>query len=295
MSSTIKAFLQLHTAVFLAGFTGILGRLIVINEGWLVWYRMLIAFLLLLLFAFIGKQSLRIERKHLFQCLLIGLLIGFHWLLFYGSVKYGNVSVAVVCFAATGSFTALLEPILFKRTFNWVELLLGLLVLLGIYLIFQLDQQYQTAVILGVASAFFSALFPIFNKRMIEKVKAPVLTFYELAGGWVLLSLVLPFYFQLSPASYNFPTSSDWFWLLILAFFCTVVAFQLSVNALKVISPFTANLSYNLEPLYGMALAFFLFHEQKELNTGFYAGVALILLSVIIQTFIVYRKHKKRL
>lgn len=295
MSSTVKAFLQLHTAVFLAGFTGILGRLITINEAWLVWYRMLIAFLLLLLFAFIRKQSLRIERKFLIRCLLIGLLIGFHWLLFYGSVKYGNVSVAVVCFAATGSFTALLEPVLFKRTFNWVELLLGLLVLLGIYLIFQLDQQYQTAVILGVASAFFSALFPIFNKRMIEYVKAPVLTFYELAGGWFLLSLVLPFYFRFSPATYHIPTESDWFWLLILAFFCTVVAFQLSVNALRVISPFTANLSYNLEPLYGMALAFFMFKEQNQLNAGFYAGVSLILLSVIIQTFIVYRKHKKRL
>lgn len=257
MHPATKAFLQLHAAVFLAGFTGVLGRLIELNEGWLVWYRMLLSSLLLLLIFFIRKQPIRIERKYLMQCVGIGALIALHWVFFYGSIKYANVSVALVCFAATGSFTAFLEPLLHKRRLDLVEVLLGLLVLLGIYLIFHFDVQYKTGILLGVAAAFLSALFPIFNKRLIRHIPAANLTLYELSGGWLMLSLLLPLYLQFSPAVKHFPSLNDWIWLLMLALFCTVLAFQLSVNALKKISPFTANLTYNLEPVYGIALAFF--------------------------------------
>ncbi|MBY0478529.1 MAG: DMT family transporter [Chitinophagaceae bacterium] len=284
MQPTTKAFLQLHTAVFLAGFTGVLGRLIDLNEGWLVWYRMLLSSVLLLLFLFFTKTSLRIERKYLVQCVMIGAVIALHWVFFYGSIKYANVSVALVCFAATGSFTALLEPLLMKRRIDPVEILLGILVLLGIYLIFHFDTQFKTGILLGIAAAFLSALFPIFNKRLIRHVPVSNLTFYELGGGWLMLSLMLPLYLQFSPAEKNIPFLSDWFWLLILALFCTVIAFQLSVNALKKISAFTANLTYNLEPVYGIALAFLLYREEKELGVGFYWGIAIIILSVFIQT-----------
>lgn len=292
MQPTTKAFLQLHTAVFLAGFTGVLGRLIDLNEGWLVWYRMLLSSVLLLLFLFFTKTSLRIERKYLVQCVMIGAVIALHWVFFYGSIKYANVSVALVCFAATGSFTALLEPLLMKRRIDPVEILLGILVLLGIYLIFHFDTQFKTGILLGIAAAFLSALFPIFNKRLIRHVPVSNLTFYELGGGWLMLSLMLPLYLQFSPAEKNIPFLSDWFWLLILALFCTVIAFQLSVNALKKISAFTANLTYNLEPVYGIALAFLLYHEEKELGIGFYLGIGIIMLSVVIQTIRVKRNKK---
>ncbi len=162
MQPTTKAFLQLHAAVFLAGFTGVLGRLIELNEGWLVWYRMLLSALILLLIFLFRKQSIRIERKHLVKCFSIGALIALHWVFFYGSVKYANVSIALVCFAATGSFTAFLEPLILKRRLDIVEVLLGVLVLLGIYLIFHFDVQYKIGILLGVAAAFLSALFPIF-------------------------------------------------------------------------------------------------------------------------------------
>lgn len=292
MQPTTKAFLQLHTAVFLAGFTGVLGRLIDLNEGWLVWYRMLLSSVLLLLFLFFTKTSLRIERKYLVQCVMIGAVIALHWVFFYGSIKYANVSVALVCFAATGSFTALLEPLLMKRRIDPVEILLGILVLLGIYLIFHFDTQFKTGILLGIAAAFLSALFPIFNKRLIRHVPVGNLTFYELGGGWLMLSLLLPLYLQFSPAEKNIPSLSDWFWLLILALFCTVIAFQLSVNALKKISAFTANLTYNLEPVYGIALAFLLYHEEKELGIGFYLGIGIIMLSVVIQTIRVKNMKK---
>ncbi len=291
MNAITKAFLQLHTAVFLAGFTGVLGRLIDLNEGWLVWYRMLLSTLILLLILLFSKKSIRIEKKYLLQCIAVGGMIALHWVFFYGSIKYANVSIALVCFAATGSFTAILEPMIYKREIDLFEILLGLLVLLGIYLIFHFDVQYKTGILLGVAAAFLSALFPIFNKRIIQKVPAANLTLYELGGGWLLLSLLLPFYLQLSPAVTAIPSVSDWFWLLMLSIFCTVLAFQLSVSALKKISAFTANLTYNLEPVYGIALAFFIYHENKELGKGFYWGISLILLSVLIQTLRVWKKR----
>jgi len=291
MNATTKAFLQLHIAVFLAGFTGVLGRLIHLNEGWLVWYRMLLSTLILVLILLFSKKSILIERKYLLQCIAVGGMIALHWVFFYGSIKYANVSIALVCFAATGSFTALLEPLIYKRRIDLFEILLGLLVLLGIFFIFHFDVQYKTGILLGVAAAFLSALFPIFNKRIIQKVPAANLTLYELGGGWLVLSLLLPFYLQFSPAATAIPSLSDWFWLLMLSMFCTVLAFQLSVSALKKISAFTANLTYNLEPVYGIALAFFIYHENKELGKGFYWGISLILLSVLIQTLRVWRKR----
>lgn len=287
-----KAFLQLHAAVFLAGFTGVLGRLIELNEGWLVWYRMLLSAVLLLLLMLLRKQTIRIEKKYLLRCVGIGALIALHWVFFYGSVKYANVSIALVCFAATGSFTAFLEPLILKRRIDLVEVLLGLLVLCGIYLIFHFDVQYKTGILLGVAAAFLSALFPIYNKKLIQHVPVSALTLYELSGGWLLLSLVLPFYLQFSPATKQLPSLSDWFWLLMLALFCTVLAVQLSVNALKKISPFTANLTYNLEPVYGIALAFLIYHEEKELGDGFVWGILLIVASVVIQTVRVWRERR---
>ncbi|RXK58122.1 EamA family transporter [Lacibacter luteus] len=287
-----NAFLQLHAAVFLAGFTGVLGRLIELNEGWLVWYRMLLSAVLLFVLMLFRKQIIRIEKKYLLRCIGIGALIAMHWVLFYGSVKYANVSIALVCFAATGSFTAFLEPLLLKRRIDLVEVLLGLLVLFGIYLIFHFDVHYKTGILLGVAAAFLSALFPIYNKQLIQHVPVSTLTLYELSGGWLLLSLVLPFYLQISPATKHLPSLSDWFWLLMLALFCTVLAVQLSVNALKKISPFTANLTYNLEPVYGIALAFLIYHEEKELGDGFVWGILLIVASVVIQTLRVWRERR---
>ena len=287
-----NAFLQLHAAVFLAGFTGVLGRLIELNEGWLVWYRMLLSAVLLLLLMLLRKQSIRIEKKFLLRCIGIGALIALHWVFFYGSVKYANVSIALVCFAATGSFTAFLEPLILKRRIDLTEVLLGLLVLLGIYLIFHFDVQYKTGILFGVAAAFLSALFPIYNKKLIQHVPVSALTLYELSGGWLLLSLVLPFYLQFSPATKHLPSLNDWFWLLMLALFCTVLAVQLSVNALKKISPFTANLTYNLEPVYGIALAFLIYHEEKELGDGFVWGILLIVASVVIQTLRVWKERR---
>ncbi|MEP7144262.1 MAG: EamA family transporter [Ferruginibacter sp.] len=288
-----KAFIQLHIAVFLAGFTAILGKLIGLNEGLLVWYRLLITVVVLGSLLYFNDQLQRIPVKDALKIFAVGLIVSVHWVTFYGSVKYGNISIAVVCFSATGFFTAFFEPVIFRRRIILTEILLGLLAIAGIYIIFDFHPQYKTGIIFGIVSAIGSSLFPIFNKQLLVRFNPATLTLYELGGGLMALSLLVPFYLAQFPAAYYLPTTSDWGWLLILACVCTVLGFDLQLNALKKISPFTANIAYNLEPVYGIILAFIIFHENKLLDMHFYFGVGLIMLSVVLQTGRVWRENRR--
>ncbi len=289
-----KAFLQLHIAVFLAGFTAILGKLILLNEALLVWYRILITVFVLGAWIFYKKQLQTLPAKDLLKIAGVGLIIALHWVTFYGSVKYANVSVALVCFSATGFFTALLEPVLLRKKMQWTELFLGLLAITGIYIIFDFHPQYKTGILFGILSAIGSALFPVFNKQLLLKFSPTTLTFYEMGGGLLFLSFFIPFYLYFFSATYYFPSAADWGWLIILAVLCTVVSFNLQLNALKKISAFTANLTYNLEPVYGIIMAFIFFGESKNLHPGFYWGLAFILLAIILQMLIVWQQQNKR-
>lgn len=286
-----KAFIQLHTAVFLAGFTGILGRLITLNEGLLVWWRLLISATTMWVLFLATKRIKKISRADLLKVTGIGVIAAMHWVSFYGAIKYSNVSVALVCFSSVGFFTALLEPLLLKTPFKPTEILLGLLVIGGIFIIFQFDARYKTGIIIGVFSAMLGAVFPIYNRQMMQKMNAETLMSYELTGGWLALCIILPFYLRQYPGASWMPTMSDWGWLLFLSWICSVWAFQLSANALKKISAFTVNLTYNLEPVYGILLAFAIYQENRELNSSFYFGLLMILIAVGWQTIKVYRKR----
>ncbi len=282
-----KALLQLHLAVFLAGFTAILGVLIKLNEGLLVWYRLLITVLTLFFIlyfkkAFSNQRVRKPQQKDIIKIFGVGAIVAIHWVSFYGSVKYSTVSVALVCFSATGFFTAFLEPIILKRKIIWPEVFLGMIAIAGIAIIFGFHPQYKVGILFGIISAMGSALFPIFNKEFVKKFEPQMVTFYELGGGLITLTLLVPLYLLQFPATYYFPTVSDWIWLLVLAWFCTVLGFHLQLNALRKISAFTANLTYNLEPVYGIILAFVFFNEAAVLNRHFYWGLALIMLAIVL-------------
>ena len=287
-----KAFIQLHVAVFLAGFTAILGKLILLNEGLLVWYRLLITVLILGTIMYFKKQLKPIPVKDMLKISAVGLIIAIHWVTFYGSVKYANISVALVCFSATGFFTAIFEPFILKKRLVIAELLLGLLAISGIYVIFDFHPQYKVGVIFGIISAMGSALFPVFNKQLLFRFTPRVLTLYELGFGLIALTVLLPWYLFNFKATYYFPTFSDMGWLLILAVLCTVVSFDLQLNALKKISAFTANLTYNLEPVYGILLAFVFFQENKLFHNEFFIGLGLILLAILLQMLRVILRPK---
>jgi len=286
-----KAFIQLHIAVFLAGFTGILGRLITLNEGLLVWWRLFISSVTMWILFLAAKRLQKISVTDIAKIAGIGLVAALHWVSFFGAIKYSNVSVALVCFSSVGFFTAIFEPLLFKTPFKSIEILLGLVVIAGIYIIFHFDSRYKTGIIVGVISAMLGAVFPICNRRLMQRMNAETLMTYELTGGLLALSLLIPFYLRQFPAATIFPGFKDWLWLLFLSWVCSVWAFQLSANALKKISAFTVNLTYNLEPVYGIVLAFVIYHENEQLNGSFYIGLLLILLAVALQTARVY--HKK--
>lgn len=288
-----KAFFQLHGAVLLAGFTGILGRLITLNEGLLVWYRLLITAITLWVLFFFSKKLQGISFREIVKITGVGAIAALHWVSFYGSIKYANVSVALVCFSAIGFFTAVFEPLITRKKMNWTELLLGLIAIVGISLIFHFDPQYKTGIVVGLISALLGSLFPVFNRQLLQVHTPETVTLYELSGGFLFLSALLPFYLQYFPPDHVLPTVSDLGWLLVLAWLCTVWAFRLSMNALKKISAFTVNLTYNLEPLYGIALAFAVYREDKLLTGFFYGGLLLIVISVLLQTWLFYRAHKK--
>jgi drug/metabolite transporter (DMT)-like permease len=287
-----KAFLELHFAVFLAGFTGVLGRLITLNEGWLVWYRLLISSVTMWIIFSLAKKLQRVSIKDILKLSGIGFLSALHWVSFYGSIKYANVSVALVCFSATGFFTALFEPLFSKRKINAIEVLLGLIVIAGIYIIFHFDPKYKTGIILGVVCAILLAMVMILIRQFVQKINSQTILTYQLSGGFIALSLFMPLYLRAFPTAYIIPGFSDWMWLLVLAWFCSVLAFQFSVNALQKLTAFTVNLSFNLEPVYGILLAFFVYHENKELNWSFFMGLTLIVLALCLQMWRIWRQSK---
>lgn len=281
-----KSYVLLHLAVILAGFTGIFGKLISLNEGLLVWYRLLFSSIIL----FLILKSLRIrytistrEKIHIAK---IGLLITLHWLFFYASIKYSNISIGVVCYCLTSFFTALFKPLIDGEKFKISELLLSMFTLLGISLIFHFDASYQLGIVLGVVSSAIGALYTIFNKRLVHHYDTKVINYYQMIGGTVCLGALLPVYLHFFPVESIIPSLKDIGYLIILAFFCTVGLYVIFAEVLKKIPAFTVNLTFNLEPVYAIIMAFLFFNEGKQVNLAFYIGLSLIIASVILQTVI---------
>jgi drug/metabolite transporter (DMT)-like permease len=285
-----KALIRLHFAVFLAGFTGILGRLISLNEGLIVTWRIGITVISLFLLLLI-RGTLKIPApRTIFRLMCIGTLIALHWVLFFGSIKVANVSIGLVCFAAVSLFTALLEPLLLKQKLNMTNLLLGLMSLAGISLIFGFDPRYRLGIGMGLLSSLLASAFSVLNKKNIDAAPVTSLMLFELSGGLLILLLLMPLYLHYFPSSQWYPDAKDFFWLLVLSWLCTVLGMDLMMQALHKVSAFTQNLTLSLEPVYGIIMAFLLFHENKDFGWHFYAGVLLIAGSVVLQMIRVARK-----
>ena len=248
-----RAFLQLHIAVFLAGFTGVLGRLITLNEAVLVWYRMMIACFVLWISLLFQKRKPAASRKLFIQASTVGFILALHWVTFYAGIKNSNVSTALVCLSSMGFFTAILEPVMLRRPFDVMEVLLGLLAIAGISIVFHFDPHYKLGIIISLFSAFLASIFPILNRQILQKMDAETATRYQLSGGFIFITLLMPVYLHYFQVDRLLPSLSDWAWLLVLGILCTVVAYDLFMKALQKISAFTVNLSYNLEPIYGIA------------------------------------------
>lgn len=286
-----KSYLMLHIAVLLAGFTGVFGKLISLSEIPLVWYRVLFSSIFLFLSLKIFKVEKLKSSKEAFDVGKIGLLITIHWIFFYASIKYSNISIGVVCYCLTSFFTAIFEPLLNKTKYKFVQLFLSALTLLGISLIFHFDASYQIGIILGVISSAFAALYTIYNERLVQKYDSQVINYYQMLAGTLGLTVLLPFYYYFFPNEQFIPNLKDTFYLILLALICTVGLYVLFAESLKKLSAFTVNLSFNLEPIYAIIIAFLFFDEGREVNTSFYFGLAFVIISVILQS-IISRKKK---
>jgi drug/metabolite transporter (DMT)-like permease len=213
-----------------------------------------------------------------------------HWVFFYASIKYSNISVGVVCYCLTSFFTAIFAPLINRNKFNLSEILLSLLTLFGIALIFHFDSSYQLGIGLGVVSSAFAALYTIYNERLVRVYDSRLINYYQMVGGTIGLGILLPVYLHFFPVETIIPGLKDTGYLILLASFCTVGLYVLFAESLKRIPAFTVNLSFNLEPVYAIILAFIFFNEGKELNLSFYIGLVFVMTSVILQTLISIRK-----
>ncbi|WP_026753171.1 DMT family transporter [Sediminibacter sp. Hel_I_10] len=293
-SAKAKNYLHLHVLVFIAGFTAILGELISIGAAALVWYRMLIAGVLMFLFIKVRAIPIKIDFKTKLKFLLAGVIIALHWITFFEAIRQSNVSITLAMFSTGAFFASFIEPLIFKRRLIWYEMVFGIIVIIGVYLITQSELRYINGILLGILSAFLSTLFAVINGQLIKHHEATVISFYEFISGVVFLTLFIVI-FQGGFSSEFFKLSAeDWIYLLILASICTAYAFIGSVKVMRFISPYTVILTYNLEPLYGIVLAVLLFPETEIMTSEFYYGAFLVLATVMAEGILKNRKSFKK-
>lgn len=291
-NAKLKNYLHLHVLVFIAGFTGVLGELISINAIPLVWYRMLIAAVLMLLYIKIRKIRLKITSRSFVRFLLAGVIIALHWLTFFGSIKAANISIALAMFSTGAFFGSIIEPLIYKRKIIWYEMIFGVLVVVGVILITQSEFKYIEGIVLGMLSALFGALFSVINGKLLEKHSASVISFYEFIGGVLFITLFIAFFDGGFTSDFFSLSQSDYIYLFILSSICTAYAFIAAVSVMKYLSPYTLILTYNLEPVYGIILAILLFPEQEKMKPEFYLGAAIILVVVLLEGLL---KNSKRI
>ncbi|MDB5195671.1 MAG: rane protein [Flaviaesturariibacter sp.] len=287
-----KALLQLNSAVFLWGFTGVLGRIITLDATWLVWYRLLITVLSLWLLYFFLKKIRRISFRSLLQISCIGFVQALHWVCFYASIKYANVTIALTCLSTSALLASLIEPLLLRKKFEPVEILLGLFAIAGIIIIYNTHVQFSIGIVIGLLSALLTVIVSVLNKKIVDDYAPEQITLYQLTGGFAGLSLMLPLYQHYFPEPHYVPATMDWLWLVILSWVCTIFTFFLYIRSLKKISAFTMNLTLTLEPVYGIILAFLFFGENNSLSNWFYAGFALIGMAVVFHMLRLLQQKK---
>ncbi|WP_075340645.1 DMT family transporter [Tenacibaculum agarivorans] len=277
----IKNYLLLHFIVFIWGFTAILGKLISIDAIPLVWYRMLIAVVFIFIYFLIQKKSFKITKRAVFEFVLGGIIIAVHWITFFKAIKVSNVSVALVTMSTGAFFASLIEPIFFKRKINPIEMLLGMLVIFGLYIIFSFETKYLLGIVYALISASLSALFSVLNGVYVKKYEADSISLYQLLFGVLGVTVYLGItggftvsFFQLLPM--------DWLYLLVLGSVCTAYAFISSVKVMKYLTPYTVMLTINLEPIYAIILALLIFKEKEQMNIEFYYGAFIVLFVVLL-------------
>lgn len=292
-NASLKNYFHLHFLVFIAGFTAILGELISIGSIPLVWFRMVIAGLLMFAYLKYRRYRISMDPKSIFKFSIAGIIIALHWITFFESIKQANVSVALAMLSTAAFFASFIEPLIFKRPIVWYEIVFGVAVVFGVWLITQTEMQYLNGIIYGILSALLLTLFSVINGMFVKRYSAPVISFYEFISGVLCVSFFLVFFDTGFNKEFFELPSSDWIYLIVLASVCTAYAFIAAVHIMKKISPYTVVLTYNLEPVYGIIMALILFPEKEKMNLEFYVGAFIILGTVVVNGIIKNSNSKK--
>ncbi|RZS93223.1 DMT family transporter [Aquimarina brevivitae] len=296
----LQNYFHLHFIVFIWGFTAILGELITIEALPLVWYRMLTATIFIFIYIKLMKIPLQVSKQDFYLLSFAGAVIALHWITFFGAIKASNVSITLSILSSGAFFTSLLEPLFYKRKIIWYEVLFGLIVIGGLYIIFKVEGEYVTGIILAIISAFLSAVFSLINGKLAKRHNPSRISFYELGCGVGLITIYLLITSVLGKTDLGFTkaffilSASDWMYLMILSIICTAYAFIASVKVMKFLSPYTVMLTINLEPVYGIFLAFLIFGDAEQMSVQFYYGAAIILATVLLNGIFKNAKKLKR-
>jgi drug/metabolite transporter (DMT)-like permease len=291
-NNQFKSYLNLHLIVFIWGFTAVLGNLISIKAMALVWYRMLFAGIFLLIYLLFKKKSFLLPLKTVLQLVLVGFLIAIHWIFFFKAINVSNVSITLAMFSMGSFFASILEPIFFNRKMLWYEVLFGLIIIAGLFLILQVEIKYLTGIYYALFSVFIGVLFTLFNGKLIQKNDSTTIALYEFFSGFFLVTVFIAIDNQFSFSFFNLK-AKDWMLILILSSICTAYAFTAAVNVMKKLSPYTVMLTTNLEPVYGIFLAYFIIGNDEKMSPSFYFGSVLILITVILNGIIKNKTSQK--
>lgn len=279
-----KNVLILHLTVLIWGFTGVLGELISLSAVHLVWYRVVIAAFSLFVYFIVKGESIHVTREKLIQFVLVGGIVGLHWALFFHSIKVSTVSVTLVTLSSLTLFTSILEPIINKKKISVADVIVGLVIIFGIYLIFKFETKYLWGIIFGLSAALCASLFSILNARMVQHTRASIITFYEMFGAFFWISIFMAATGQFNEGLWF--EGNDWIYLLLLGTGCTAVAYVLAVAVMKELSAFTVALTTNMEPVYGIILALLIFGRKETMSLGFYGGAIIVLAAVFFYPYI---------
>jgi drug/metabolite transporter (DMT)-like permease len=290
-NDNLRSYLNLHIIVFIWGFTAILGALITIQSEFLVWYRMFFAAFFLAIFIGIKKKPFKVAPKSLLKFIVVGLLIALHWIFFFEAIKISTVSITLSVFSLGAFFASLLEPLFYGRKILWYEVFFGLIIIAGLGLIMQVEINYWNGMLLALVSIIIGVLFTLMNGKLIVNHDPSIISFYEFLAGFVFISIY--FLFQGSfTTDFFILTAKNWILIFILASICTAYAFTASVKVMRQLSPYTVMLTTNLEPVYGIILAFFIIGGKEKMSTEFYIGAIVIVITVLLNGIIKhYRKE----
>ena len=286
-----KSLIHFHFIVFIFGFTAILGSLISIDSLELVWYRMAIASIVLLIYAAVFKKQIKVPKSLLLKLLISGMIIALHWLTFFKAIKVSNVSITLSILSLGAFLTSFLEPLFYGRKIILYEIIFGLIVVVGMSLIFNSQYHYLEGIIYALISVLLSVFFGLINGKLIKEASSLAISIYELLGGVFLISIILLFSDRIDSEFFDI-SKIDFYWLLILATVCTAYAFVISVDVLKHLSPYSLMISINMEPVYGIILAIIFLNESKDLSFNFYLGFILIFSSVILNGVFILKNKK---